>query len=137
MASAHGGSGQSRWKTERLVCTIPDMDTYFVFVLASRHHRHISIDVCVNLQHGVTQLRQRINRRLRRKRVFQKLVYVESVQGMEVAVHRERQMQRMSRDALVGLVESVNPGWDRISLKSLALSGFSSQRTGPPVRPPN
>jgi putative endonuclease len=101
------------------------MKTYYVFVLASRRHRHISIDVCVELGQGVRTMRTRINRRLGKRRVRQKLVYVEAVRGINEAITRERRLQKMSRSQLNRLVATVNPGWDPISLSALCKSGFS------------
>ena len=105
--------------------TIAGMKTYYVFVLASRRHRHISIDVCVELGQGVRTMRTRINRRLGKRRVRQKLVYVEAVRGINEAITRERRLQKMSRSQLNRLVATVNPGWDPISLSALCKSGFS------------
>jgi putative endonuclease len=106
-------------------CTMQPMELYYIFILASRHHRHVTVDVCAELSMGVNACREQINRQLGKRRVLQNLVYVESVQGMTEAVRRVRQIQTMQRRELDQLVESVNPGWDRISLKYLASSGFT------------
>lgn len=105
------------------------MEIYYIFILASRHHRHVTIDICADLSTGVNACREQVNRQLGKRRVLQKLVYVESVRGMPESVHRVRQIQTMPRRELDQLVESVNPGWDRMSLKSLASSGFARRRT--------
>ncbi|MDA0789808.1 MAG: hypothetical protein O2780_10175 [Proteobacteria bacterium] len=91
------------------------MQTYFIFVLASRHHRHLSIDVCVDLRSGVKRARQRVNRHLGRRRALQKLVYVESIRDLEQAVARHGTLLRMDRARLDVLISSVNPGWDPLS----------------------
>jgi|GEM_PF-5100177 len=95
------------------------MDTYFVFVLASRHHVHLTVDVCADLEPGVKAARDRVNRRLGKRWVYQKLVYVEQVEGVEEAILRERQLQKMQRRKLVQLVDAFNPGWDSISLSAV------------------
>ncbi|MBQ76622.1 MAG: excinuclease ABC subunit C [Gammaproteobacteria bacterium] len=77
------------------------------------------------LQREVRTHRERINRKLNRKKVWQKLVYVEAVRGVDEAVARERQIRKFKRPRLERLIESVNPGWDSISLTALCKSGFS------------
>lgn len=93
------------------------MNTYYVFVLASRRHRHFSIDVSVELRSGVRRIRQRVNRRLGRKRVLQKLVYVETMTDPEQAVQRVCVLLAMDRTRLAALIGSVNPGWDALSTR--------------------
>lgn len=102
------------------------MDTFYIYVLASRHHKYVSVGVAAQLQNEVRNHRERINRKLKRKRVWQKLVYVEAVRGVDEAVARERQISKYSRTQLERLIESVNPGWDGISLAALSESGFSN-----------
>ena len=102
------------------------MDTFYIYVLASRHHKYISVGVGIELQNEVRNHRARINRKLKRKRVWQKLVYVEAVRGVDEAVARERQINKFNRSQLERLIESVNPGWDSISLAALSESGFSN-----------
>ncbi len=102
------------------------MDTYYIYVLASRHHKYISVGMAADLQYEVRGHRERINRKLNRKRVWQKLVYVEAVRGIDEAVARERQISKFNRSQLEHLIESVNPGWDSISLAALSESGFSN-----------
>lgn len=81
--------------------TIVGMKTYYVFVLASRRHRHISIDVCVELGQGVRTMRTRVNLRLGKRRVLQKLVYVEAVRGINEAITRERRCRRCREASLI------------------------------------
>lgn len=100
------------------------MHQYYLYILASRHHRHLSIGVTTDLVAGISTHRLMTSRRLGRKRVLQKLVYVEAINCVEEAVARETELSRASRQRLVQLVESVNPGWDSISLRKLTSAGF-------------
>lgn len=102
------------------------MNTFYIYVLASRHHKYTSVGVAADLQYEVRRHRQRTNIKLKRKRVWQKLVYVEAVRGVDEAVTRERQVSKFNRSQLEQLIESVNPGWDSISLTALSQSGFSN-----------
>lgn len=102
------------------------MANYFLYILSSRHHRHLTIGVTTDLRQGVQSHRDLVNRRLRKKRVLQKLVYVESMTDIDDAVNRELELNKASRRRLNQLIESVNPSWDSISLRELEASGFSS-----------
>ena len=58
------------------------------------------------------------------KRVLQKLVYVENIGSVDAAVAREVKLKKAPRWQINSLVESVNPGWDNISLSELVGAGF-------------
>ncbi|MCH8257699.1 MAG: hypothetical protein IIA75_07365 [Proteobacteria bacterium] len=118
--------GKSAWRRVASICKLFVMDIFYIFLLASRHHKYISVGVAADLQYEVRRHRQRVNIKLKRKRVWQKLVYVEAVRGVDEAVARQRQVSRFSRIQLEQLIESVNPGWDSISLAALSQSGFSN-----------
>ena len=92
------------------------MDNYFVFMLASRHHIHITVDVCADLEPRFKAAGDCVNRRLGKRRVFQKLFYVEQV---EEVILRVRQLQKILRRKLVQLVDAINPGCDSISLSAV------------------
>ena len=77
-----------------------------------------------DLLHGVNSRRLLVNRRLKKKRVLQKLVYVERIDTLDEAVSREMALNRASRRHVDRLVESVNPGWDSISLRTLVARGY-------------
>jgi predicted GIY-YIG superfamily endonuclease len=50
-----------------------------------------------------------VSRRLRKKRVLQKLVYIKTNDCVEEAVEREVELKRAPRNQINKLVESVNP----------------------------
>lgn len=104
-----------------------DMANYFLYVLSSRHHRHLNIGVTADLCHGVRSQRALVNRRLKKKRVLQKLVYIESISDLDEAVGREIELKRAPRSRLNQMIESVNPCWDSISLRELESTGFTSR----------
>ena len=101
------------------------MANYYLYILSSRHHLHLSIGVTPAVVTGISNQRMLVSRRLRKKRVLQKLVYVETIDSVDEAVEREVKLKRASRDQLNRLVESVNPGWDSISVRELVAAGFS------------
>ena len=91
------------------------MANYYLYILSSRHHRRLSIGVTPDLVTGIGNQRIMVTRRLRKKRVLQKLVYIETIDCVEEAVEREVDLKRAPRNQINKLVESVNPGWDSIS----------------------
>lgn len=104
------------------------MNRYYLYILSSRHHRFLNIGVTGDLVSGINRHRSKVSRQLKKKRVLQKLVYIESIDNLEDAIDREISLKRASRRELDRLVESVNPGWDSISLSQLIESGFDSNR---------
>lgn len=105
------------------------MNTCYLYVLASRDHRHISFKVTTDLRHGVRHHRRRIARKLGRKKVYQKLVYVERFDGLSRAVAREREISDWTRSRLMYLVSRKNPTWKPISIRWY-LGLFSADRPG-------
>ncbi len=105
----------ARRETRLLICRA--MSKYHVYILASRRHRHISIGVTRDLRFGVTNHRLRTSHRLSRKRAYQKLVLVETLDTLNDAIGRERQLKGLPRAALEWVIESANPGWKPLSLK--------------------
>ena len=101
------------------------MANYYLFILSSRHHRHLSIGVTPDLVTGISNQRIMVSLRLRKKRVLQKLVYIETIDSVDDAVEREIKLKRAPRTRINRLVESVNPGWDSISVRELVAAGFS------------
>ena len=95
------------------------MDNYIVFVLASRQHVHATVDMCPDPDPVVKAARDRVNRGLGKRRVFQKLVYIEQVEVVEEAILRVRQLQKIQRRQLVQLLDAINPAWGSISLSAV------------------
>lgn len=94
------------------------MNTCYVYILASKDHKYLSVKAVPDLRHGVRQHRMRINRRLGKKRVYQKVVHVERFAGLTGAVARERELEGWSRARLMHLVSKANPTWKPISIRS-------------------
>lgn len=94
------------------------MNTYYVYILSSRDHRHLSVKATADLKHGVRHHRRAISRRLAKKKIYQKLVHVETFNGLTAAVGREREIREWSRPRLMLLVSRSNPTWKPISVRS-------------------
>ncbi len=100
------------------------MNSYFLFILASRHHKHLTVGVCADLPFGVAAERAAISHRLKKRRVLQKLVYVEKMHCLDDAITRKLELDRKGRAELCALVDSVNPAWEGISLRTLSDAGY-------------
>ncbi|MEX0942325.1 MAG: hypothetical protein WD002_07240 [Pseudomonadales bacterium] len=94
------------------------MNICYVYILASKDHKHLSVKAVPDLRHGVRQHRMRISRRLGKKRVYQKVVRVEKFAGLTGAVARERELEGWSRVRLIHLVSKTNPTWKPISIRA-------------------
>lgn len=104
------------------------MNTCYVYILCSRNDRHLSVRATPDLRHAVRYHRRRIARQLGRRRVHQKLVLIESFNGLTAAVARQKEIESMSRARLLRLIAQRNPTW-----KSLSISGYldrQEQATG-------
>lgn len=93
------------------------MKIYYVYILSSRHHKHLSVRAVADLKHGVRHHRRAVSRRLAKKNVYQKLVYIEKFSSLSAAVGREREMRHWPRARLAELVTKCNPAWKAISVR--------------------
>ena len=101
------------------------MANYYLYILSSRHHRYLCIGVTSDLVAGIGNQRMIFSRRLSKKRVLQKLVYIETIDCVEEAVAREIKSKCAPRNQINKFVESVNFGCDSISVSELVAVGFS------------
>lgn len=101
------------------------MTNYYLYILSSRHHRHLSIGVTADLASGIASHRTLVNRQLRKRRVLQKLVYVEIIASVDDAIEREIFLKKAPRATVHSLIEAVNPGWDGISISELLSTGIN------------
>lgn len=77
----------------------------------------MSIKATADLKHGVRHHRQRVSERLGRRNVYQKLVHVETFDGLSAAVAREREIASWSRARQSRLITRCNPTWKSISIR--------------------
>lgn len=92
------------------------MNTYYVYVLASRNHRYLSVRSTADLKFGIRHHRRAISRKLGRKNVYQKLVHLEAFDGLTNAIDREREINSWSSARLRHLVTRRNPTWKPLSI---------------------
>lgn len=92
------------------------MNTYYVYVLSSRDHRHLSVRSTADLKFGVRHHRRGISRKLGRRNVYQKLVYVETFDGLTNAIGRAREINAWDPARLRLMVSRRNPTWRPVSI---------------------
>ena len=109
---------------------------YFVYVLCSRNHRHLSVDCSPSLVQGVKFTREAIARRLGRKRTYQKLVYRERVEGLSMAVSRCNALKSLHRAALKRIIARTNPLMKPLSTRVAVKSAPDQWRLSSPQGSP-
>lgn len=105
------------------------MNIYYVFVLASRNHRHLSVRATADLKFGVRHHRRAIYRKLGRKKVYQKLVYLETFDSLAAAVGRERELNGWPDPQLRRLIFRRNRSWKPLSISAYLARPRKSVKT--------
>ena len=86
--------------------------SYYVYILASRHHGTIYIgvtnDIRTRLEHHRTG---RGSKFVQKYKVF-RLVHVEAFATPQEAIAREKQLKFWKRDWKIKLIEQENPDWN-------------------------
>jgi putative endonuclease len=89
--------------------------TYYIYILANRTRR-LYIGVTNNL------IRRLLEHRMGQKTVFahryniNRLVYWESANDPRTAIAREKQLKGWRREKKINLIESMNPGWEDLTV---------------------
>ena len=86
--------------------------SYFVYILASRHHGTIYIGVTNDIRMRLEQHRSgRGSKFVQKYKVF-RLVHVETFASPQEAIAREKQLKFWKRDWKIKLIEQENPDWN-------------------------
>jgi putative endonuclease len=91
--------------------------SYYVYILASRHHGTLYIGVTNDIRTRLEQHRSgRGSKFVQQHKVF-RLVHVETFATPQEAIAREKQLKFWKRDWKIKLIETDNPDWnDRTGL---------------------
>ena len=90
---------------------------YFVYVLASRS-RVLYVGVTNDLERRVFAHKHKLVPGFTAEYDVDRLIYFESTPDVLAAIHREKQIKGWRRSRKVALIESVNPRWEDLSLRS-------------------
>ncbi len=87
------------------------MNTYYVYILASRRNGTLYLGVTNELVRRVQQHRQGQASRFTRQYKVTRLVYLEPHQDIEEAICREKHLKKWRRQWKLKLIEDFNPQW--------------------------
>ncbi|MET4388789.1 putative endonuclease [Bradyrhizobium sp. F1.4.3] len=86
--------------------------SYYVYILASRHHGTLYIGVTNDIRARLELHRSgRGSRFVHRYKIF-RLVHVETLATPQEAIAREKQLKFWKRDWKIKLIEEENPDWN-------------------------
>lgn len=85
--------------------------SYFVYMLASRKRGTLYIGVTNDLARRVSKHREGTASGFTRKYRVHRLVYAETFDEIEDAIHREKAMKEWQRAWKIQLIEKDNPEW--------------------------
>ncbi|MCP3394129.1 GIY-YIG nuclease family protein [Bradyrhizobium sp. CCGB12] len=89
--------------------------SYFVYILASRHHGTIYIGVTNDLRMRLALHRSGRGSKFVAKYSVTRLVYVETYTSPSEAIAREKALKEWRRDWKIRLIEQENPDWRDLS----------------------
>ncbi len=92
------------------------MKTYYVYILANRKNRTLYIGVTNNLERRVYEHKNNMVDGFTKKYKIHTLVYYEEGGDISSAIEREKVLKWWDRQWKMRLIESVNPGWNDLSL---------------------
>ena len=99
-----------------LVVTLePSMNgarSYYVYILASRHHGTLYIGVTNDIRTRIEQHRTRRGSEFVKKYGVFRLVHMEVFATPLEAIAREKQLKSWKRDRKIKLIEKENPDWN-------------------------
>ncbi|MEA1994830.1 MAG: GIY-YIG nuclease family protein [Campylobacterota bacterium] len=88
------------------------MNTYYVYILASKKNGTLYIGVTDNLIRRVYEHKNDIVDGFTKKYHVHKLVYYEQTNDINSAIQREKQLKKWRRQWKIDLIEKNNPNWD-------------------------
>ncbi|HSK30693.1 MAG TPA: GIY-YIG nuclease family protein [Candidatus Limnocylindria bacterium] len=90
------------------------MKTYCVYIMASRS-RTLYTGVTNDLERRVYEHKRKLVPGFTAKYNIDRLVYFDTTEDINAAIHREKQIKGWLRSKKLALIESVNPTWDDLS----------------------
>ena len=86
--------------------------SFYVHILASRIGGTLYIGVTNDRVRRVAEHKSKIAESFTKRHDVVRLVYFESFDGIEQAIHREKRLKKWNRRWKIDLIERTNPGWD-------------------------
>jgi putative endonuclease len=88
------------------------MNTYFVYMMASKRNGTLYVGLTNNLIKRVYEHRTDIIQGFTKKYSIHKLVYYEQTNDIYSAIQREKSLKKWNRKWKIKLIEKFNPNWD-------------------------
>jgi len=95
---------------------MPQSKTYYVYLLSNWNNKVLYIGVTNNLQRRIYEHKQKLVPGFTEKYNVNKLVYFEQTEDIIAAISREKQLKKWRREKKNALVNSLNPGWQDLSM---------------------
>ena len=83
-----------------------------VYMMASRKYGTLYIGVTSGLLNRVVQHREGVMDGFTKQYGVKRLVWYETHDSIEVAIHREKRLKKYKREWKINLIERDNPNWD-------------------------
>ena len=87
------------------------MNTYYVYIMASKKNGTLYIGVTNNLIRIVYEHKNDLVEGFTKKYGVHKLVYYEQTNDIYSAIQRERKLRKWNRQWKINLIEKINPDW--------------------------
>ncbi len=87
------------------------MNTYYVYILASKRNGTLYIGVTNDLKKRIYQHKQEIIDGFSKKYCIKNLVYYEDTSDVKSAIQREKQLKKWNRAWKIKLIEKNNSTW--------------------------
>ena len=87
------------------------MDTYYVYILASKRNGTLYIGVTNDLIRRIYEHKNYLIEGFTKKYKVHKLVYYEQYNNAEAAIQREKRLKFWHRKWKIRLIEETNPEW--------------------------
>ncbi len=111
------------------------MNTYFVYMLASKRHGTLYVGVTNSLLTRVASHPEGKGSAFTRKYRVTMLVYFEEFADVREAIQREKSLKRWSRDWKTNLIERSNPDWYDLFPALNAKHGIRTTTPSAPMGP--
>ena len=91
------------------------MQTYYVYILASKRNGTLYIGVTNNLEKRIYEHKNGLIDGFTKKYGVNQLVFFEETSNIKSAIQREKQLKKWNRQWKLKLIENANPKWMDLS----------------------
>jgi len=85
---------------------------YFVYIITNKNNKVLYTGVTSNLITRIYQHKNKLVKGFSKRYNLDKLVYYEAFNDPNIAINREKQIKKWSRQKKIDTINSFNPDWD-------------------------